>query len=85
LVGSAFRYSGGIPFDPVALWKLWDAFEIETAEMIGWWYGARFSTGFTREDAIGSHACSLEASRCATNGIPLRCSLFLPVHSVNCV
>jgi hypothetical protein len=40
---------------------------------------------FTLEDAIGSHACSLEASRRVTNGIPLGCSLFLPVHTVNCV
>jgi hypothetical protein len=39
----------------------------------------------TLEDAIGSHACSLEASRRVTNGIPLGSSLFLPVHTVNCV
>jgi hypothetical protein len=40
---------------------------------------------FTLEDAIGSHACSLEASRCATNSIPLGCPLLLPVGTVNCV
>jgi hypothetical protein len=41
---------------------------------------------FTPErNAIGSHACSLEASKRVTNGIPLGCPLFLPVHSVNCV
>jgi hypothetical protein len=34
-------------------------------------YGARFRQGFTLEDAIGSHACSLEASMHGTNGIPL--------------
>jgi hypothetical protein len=37
-------------------------------------YGARFSTEtFPRglEDAIGSHACALEASMRVTNGIPL--------------
>jgi hypothetical protein len=39
----------------------------------------------TLEDAIGSHACSLEANLCMTNGIPLGCPLFLPVHTVNCV
>jgi hypothetical protein len=40
---------------------------------------------FTLEHAIGSHACSLEASRRVTNGIPLGYSLFIPVHTVNCV
>jgi hypothetical protein len=44
-----------------------------------------FRQKFTLEDAIGSHACSLEASRRVTNGIPLGSSLFLPVHTVNCV
>jgi hypothetical protein len=61
---------------------------------IGWWcandwsaamYGARFSTEFTPEDAIGAHACSLEANMRATNGIPLGCLLLLPVGTVNCV
>ena len=37
LVGSAFRYSADGPFDPVALWALWDAFGIHEAEMVGWW------------------------------------------------
>jgi hypothetical protein len=32
-----------------------------------------------------SRACSLEASRSVTNGIPLGCPLFLPVDTVNCV
>jgi hypothetical protein len=36
-------------------------------------------------DAIGFHACSLEASMCVTNDIPLGCPLFLPVRTVNCV
>jgi hypothetical protein len=44
-----------------------------------------FRQKFTLEDAIGSHACSLEASSRVTNGIPLGSSLFLPVHTVNCV
>jgi hypothetical protein len=44
-----------------------------------------FRQNFTLEDAIGSHACSLEASRRVTNGIPLGCPLFLLVHTVNCV
>jgi hypothetical protein len=30
-----------------------------------------FSTEFALEDAIGSHACSLDASTRVTNGIPL--------------
>jgi aldehyde dehydrogenase (NAD+) len=34
-------------------------------------YGARFRQKFTLEDAIGSHACSLEANTRVTNGIPL--------------
>jgi hypothetical protein len=37
LVASSFRYSGAGPFDPRALWKLWDSFAIETSTMIGWW------------------------------------------------
>jgi hypothetical protein len=41
---------------------------------------------FTPEDAIEFHAFApLEASRRVTNGIPLGCPLFLPVHTVNCV
>ena len=44
-----------------------------------------FRQKFTLEDAIGSHACSLEASRRVTNDIPLGCPLFLPVHTVKCV
>jgi hypothetical protein len=48
---------------------------------MGWclsgWYGARFRRKFPLEDAIGSHACSLEASMRVTNGIPLGCSLLL--------
>jgi hypothetical protein len=37
-------------------------------------YGARCSTEWTLEDAIGSHACWLEANMRVTNGIPLGCS-----------
>jgi hypothetical protein len=50
-------------------------------------YGARFPTGiYTR----GCHwfprmLCSLEASMRATNGTPLGCTVFLLVHTVNCV
>jgi hypothetical protein len=47
--------------------------------------GFFFPTEFTLEGAIGSHACPLQASRRATNGSPLGCSLLLPVHTVNCV
>jgi hypothetical protein len=35
------------------------------------------------QDAIGSHACSLEANMRVTNGIPLGCPLLLPVGTVN--
>jgi hypothetical protein len=49
------------------------------------WHGARFRQKFTLEDAIGSHACSLEANTRVTNGIPLGSSLLLPVDTVNCV
>jgi hypothetical protein len=48
-------------------------------------HGARFRQEFTLEDAIGSHACSLEVNMRATNGIPFGCSLLLPVDTVNCV
>jgi hypothetical protein len=44
-----------------------------------------FRQQFTLEDAIGSHACSLEANTRVTNGIPLGFLLFLPVHIVKCV
>jgi hypothetical protein len=37
------------------------------------------------EDAIGSHACSLEASMRVTNAIHLGCSLLLSVGTVNSV
>jgi NAD-dependent SIR2 family protein deacetylase len=47
-------------------------------------YGARFRQKFTIEDAIGSHACSLEANMHVTNGIPLGSSLLLPFCTVNC-
>jgi hypothetical protein len=46
-------------------------------------YGARSPQKLTLEDAIGSHACSLEANTRVTNGIPLGSSLLLPVHTVN--
>jgi hypothetical protein len=39
----------------------------------------------TLEDAIGFHACSLEANPRVTNGIPLGSSLLLLVCTVNCV
>jgi predicted RNA binding protein YcfA (HicA-like mRNA interferase family) len=44
-----------------------------------------FRQKFTLEDAIGSHACSLEANMRVTNGIPLGRPLLLPVDTVNCV
>jgi hypothetical protein len=44
-----------------------------------------FRQKFTLEDAIGSHACSFEANMRVTNGIPLGCSLLLPVDTVNSV
>jgi hypothetical protein len=44
-----------------------------------------FRQKFTREDGIESHTCSLKVKMRVTNGIPLGCSLLLPVHTVNCV
>jgi hypothetical protein len=44
-----------------------------------------FRQKFTLEDAIGSHACSLEANTRVTNGIPLGSPLLVPVHTVTCV
>jgi hypothetical protein len=41
-----------------------------------------FRQKFTLEDAIGSHACSLQANMRVTNGIPLGSSLLLPVGTV---
>jgi hypothetical protein len=55
------------------------------------WYSGAYGTvrvfrqKFTLEDAIGSHAYSLEANIRVINGIPLGCSLVLPVDTVNCV
>jgi len=38
LVGSAFRYTAAdSPFNPTNLWRLWDAFAIQNATMVGWW------------------------------------------------
>jgi HrpA-like RNA helicase len=44
-----------------------------------------FRQNFTLEDAISSHACSLQASWIVINAISLGCPLFVPVHTVNCV
>jgi hypothetical protein len=44
-----------------------------------------FRQKFTLEDAIGSHGCSLQANMRVTNGIPLECSLLLPVDTANWV
>jgi hypothetical protein len=44
-----------------------------------------FGQNVALEDAIGSHACSLETIMRVANDIPLRCSLLLPVGTVNCV
>jgi len=44
-----------------------------------------FLQKFTLEDAIGSHACLLQANMRVTNGIPLGCPLLLPVGTVNWV
>jgi hypothetical protein len=38
-----------------------------------------FEHDFALEDAIGSHACSLEANMRVTNGIPLGSPLLLPL------
>jgi hypothetical protein len=40
---------------------------------------------FSPEDAIGSHACSLEAIWRVTNDILLGRSLFSPVHTMHCL
>jgi hypothetical protein len=44
-----------------------------------------FRQKLTLEDAIGTHPCPLEVGRPVTNGIPLGCPRFLPVHTVNCI
>jgi hypothetical protein len=49
-------------------------------------YGARlFGQGFTLKKAIEFHAFAPLACTRVSNGIPLGCPLFLPVHTVNCV
>jgi hypothetical protein len=60
---------------------------VVSKDLIHWQrvHGARFRQKFTLEDAIGSHACSLEANMRVTNGIPLGSSLLLPVDTVICV
>jgi hypothetical protein len=75
---NAFVSGGAVPVSmqgtkATGLIALWD------------WYGARFRQKFTLEDAIGSHACSLEANTRVANGIPLGSSPLLPVDTVNCV
>jgi hypothetical protein len=42
-----------------------------------------FEQDFALEDAIGSHACSLEATMRVSNGIPLGSPLLLPVATMN--
>jgi hypothetical protein len=42
-----------------------------------------FRQNFTLEDAIGSHACSLQANMRVINGIPFGSALLLPVDIVN--
>jgi ABC-type multidrug transport system fused ATPase/permease subunit len=44
-----------------------------------------FRRNFALEDAIRSHACSLEVSLRVTNVIPIGCSLLLPVGTVNSI
>jgi hypothetical protein len=44
-----------------------------------------FRQKVTLQDAIGSHACSLEARMRVPNAIPLGCLLLLPAVTVNCV
>jgi SpoVK/Ycf46/Vps4 family AAA+-type ATPase len=44
-----------------------------------------FEQDFALEDAIGSHACSLDANMRVTNGIPRGSPLLLPVGTVNYV
>ena len=58
LVGSAFRYTGGGPFDPTALWSLWDAFDIQSSEMIGWWEDVENGAGTVPVRATASSASS---------------------------
>jgi hypothetical protein len=64
---------GGHPLQYIGLWRT----QLGTVRV--------FRQKFTLEDAIGSHACSLEANMRVTNGIPLGSSLLLPVHTVICV
>jgi hypothetical protein len=63
--------------------------EQRRADLEEWWQTVCtvrvFRQRLALKDAIGSHACSLESSKRVTNGIPLGCPLFLPVHTVNCV
>jgi hypothetical protein len=44
-----------------------------------------FRLKFPLEDAIGSHACSLQANMRVTNDIPLGSSLSYQIGTVNCV
>jgi hypothetical protein len=77
----------GFAFTYVVPWNTKDIQEASTVIVypLQFPYGARFRQKFTLEDAIGSHACSLEATTRVTNGIPLGSSLLLPVCTVNCV
>jgi hypothetical protein len=48
---------------------------VGVAALFTWGAVLGFETNFALEDAIGSHACSLEASSRVTSSIHLECSL----------
>jgi hypothetical protein len=53
LFGMTSRLGWSAGSDPRALWKLWDAFGIERAEMVGWWvHDTPVKTG--RDDVLAT-------------------------------
>jgi hypothetical protein len=77
------KLSPGVPIGAQALWHITD--DKECRMNGGRVYGARFRQGFTLEDAICFHACSLETSMRVTNVTPLGCPLPLTVTPVKSV
>ena len=50
----------------VALWRLWDAFMIETATMIGWWEdieAGQFTAAKHHDNRMGRWSCLRSSSR----------------------
>ena len=50
------------PFDPLDVWKLWDDFAIQDAEMMGWWDKENPVTVVTEDDATAASTTNVVAT-----------------------